>query len=447
LQYRYMNHADPRRWAALAVVLTATFLALFDTFVVNVAAPSIAADLGAGDGALQLVIAAYAFTYAVGLITGARLGDRAGRRRVFLLGMALFALASTLCAAAPTAPALVAARLLQGLGAAAMVPQVLATIQRLFGEAERPRAFAIFGAVAGAGVIAGQALGGVLLALDPFGLGWRTAFAVQLPIAAAALIAGARVLPRDGAGGAARLDLPGAALLTLTLGLLLAPLTLGQTWLLAAVPLAAAAFLARQRRAAAPLLPPALFADRAFVSGAVINLMFYAEISSFFLIITLLLQDGLGLDALHAGLTFAPLGAGFVAASLAGRGSLRGGLALVCLTLAGLIPVAATTHHALAIAPFMLAIGVGNGCVLPRLLNTTLARIAPAHAGAASGVLVTAQQVGAALGVAAVGALGADLALAMVTLALVLRTARAAADAAPAPPRARARGPQPARPR
>lgn len=427
---------DPRRWAALAVILTATFLALFDTFVVNVAAPSIATDLDAGDGTLELVIAAYAFTYAVGLITGARLGDRHGRRRVFLSGMALFALASAACAAAPAAPALVAARLLQGLGAAAMVPQVLATIQHLFGEAERPRAFAAFGAVAGAGVIAGQALGGVLLALDPFGLGWRAAFAVQLPIAAAALVAGARVLPRDAAGGAAHLDLPGAALLTLTLGLLLAPLTLGHPALLALAPLAAAAFLWRQRRAAAPLLPTALLADRAFVSGAVINLMFYAEISSFFLIVTLLLQDRLGLDALHAGLTFAPLGVGFVAASLSRRGTLRGGLVLVCLTLAALIPVAHTTHHALAIAPFMLAIGVGNGCVLPRLLNTSLARIAPAHAGAASGVLVTAQQVGATLGVAAVGALGADLALVGATLAVVVasapRTARAARDAAPA---------------
>ncbi|WP_035129804.1 MFS transporter, partial [Conexibacter woesei] len=435
---------DPRRWAALAVILTATFLALFDTFVVNVAAPSIAADLDASDGTLELVIAAYAFTYAVGLITGARLGDRLGRRRVFLSGMALFALAAAACAAAPTAPALVGARLLQGLGAAAMVPQVLATIQHLFGEAERPRAFSAFGAVAGAGVIAGQALGGVLLALDLFGLGWRAAFAVQLPIAAAALAAGARVLPRDDDAsrltpdmrGSDDLDLPGAALLTLTLALLLAPLTLGHRALLAAAPFAAVAFLLRQRRAAAPLLPPALLGDRAFVSGAVINLMFYAEISSFFLIVTLLLQDRLGLDALHAGLTFAPLGAGFVAASLARRGTLRGGLVLVCLTLAALFPVAHTTHHALLIAPFMLAIGVGNGCVLPRLLNSSLARIAPANAGAASGVLVTAQQVGAALGVAAVGALGADLALAAATLAVVVasapRTARAAPDASPA---------------
>ncbi|WCB94723.1 Drug efflux pump JefA [Baekduia alba] len=460
-----MTPPDPRRWWALAVVLTASFLALFDLFVVNVGAPSIARDLDAGDGALQLVIAGYSFTYAVGLVTGARLGDRYGRRPLFLAGMALFTCSSTLCGAAPTVETLVAARLLQGAGAATMVPQVLATIQDLFGPTERPRAFAAFGAVAGAGSVAGQVLGGVLLAADSFGLGWRTAFLIQVPIGAAALLAGRALLPRTRAASAARLDPAGVALLTVALGLLLAPLTLGRdsgwpAWAfvaLAAAPAALAALLAHQRRAAAPLLPLELFADRGFDAGLAINVCFYAEISSFFLVITLLLQDRLGLAPLAAGLTFAPLGVGFVTASVRGRGLaprfgaatvLRAGLAVVIATLAALVAVTALAGDALtglAVAPFMAVIGAGNGLVLPALLNASLAQIAPALAGSAAGVLVTAQQVGATLGVAAVGtlyfatspavALAADLALAVTTLAAVAllasaRRARAAPDAA-----------------
>jgi EmrB/QacA subfamily drug resistance transporter len=461
-----MNQPDPRRWWALAVVLTASFLALFDLFVVNVAAPSIARDLGAADGALQLVIAAYSFTYAVGLVTGARLGDRFGRRTLFLAGIALFTTASGLCGAAPTAVTLIAARLLQGAGAATMVPQVLATIQDLFGPTERARAFAAFGAVAGAGTVAGQALGGILLAANPLALGWRTAFLVQVPVGIAALAAGAWVLPRAAkARDGARLDPAGVALLTLALGLLLAPLTLGHdsgwpAWTFAALalaPAALAAFLAHQRRAAAPLLPLDLFHDRAFDAGLAINVAFYAEISSFFLIITILLQDRLGLEPLAAGLTFAPLGVAFVAASILGRdlaprlgapAVLRAGLTLVIVTLAALVVTSAlATDHltGLAVAPFMAAIGAGNGLVLPALLNASLARIAPARAGAASGVLVTAQQVGATLGIATVGtlafatsapvALAADMALAAATLALVAalaRTGRAAAGEAQA---------------
>jgi EmrB/QacA subfamily drug resistance transporter len=426
-----MNQPDPRRWWALAVVLTASFLALFDLFVVNVAAPSIARDLGAADGALQLVIAAYSFTYAVGLVTGARLGDRFGRRTLFLAGIALFTTASGLCGAAPTAVTLIAARLLQGAGAATMVPQVLATIQDLFGPTERARAFAAFGAVAGAGTVAGQALGGILLAANPLALGWRTAFLVQVPVGIAALAAGAWVLPRAAkARDGARLDPAGVALLTLALGLLLAPLTLGHdsgwpAWTFAALalaPAALAAFLAHQRRAAAPLLPLDLFHDRAFDAGLAINVAFYAEISSFFLIITILLQDRLGLEPLAAGLTFAPLGVAFAATSLLARPLIArygprvasAGLVVAALALTGQLLDIHFSGNAIdswRLAPLFFAIGIGNGLVIPPLIGVSLVDVAPPKAGAASGMLATGQQFAIAAGVAVLsemffGALG-----------------------------------------
>jgi EmrB/QacA subfamily drug resistance transporter len=429
------NGLDPRRWWALPVVLTATFLSLFDLFVVNVAAPSIEHNLHATAAALQLVIAGYSFTYAIGLITSGRLGDLLGSRRLFLLGMLVFTIASLGCGIAPNPAVLVVARLFQGVGAALMVPQVLAFIQALFPLAERPRAFAFFGATAGAGAIAGQVLGGLLLAADPFGLGWRAAFLIQLPIGAASLAAGWRLLPapaarpRSAKALGRRFDLMGAGLFTLGLAAVLIPLIVGRqagwpAWsfvCLAAAVAVFGGFVAHQRArvgaGAVPLLAPRLFADRAFCLGLVINLAFYAELGSFFLIITLFLQDGLGLSPLVAGSTFASLGVGFVIGSsfLARRLATRHGqrllvmgVSLVLVTLAAtaaMVGAGGTKMTPYELAPAMLLVGLGNGLVLPTLLNVVLAGVAPDLAGAASGVLVTMQQVGTTLGVAGIGTL------------------------------------------
>jgi EmrB/QacA subfamily drug resistance transporter len=426
---------DPRRWWALSVVLTATFLSLFDLFVVNVAAPSIEHDLHATAAALQLVIAGYSFTYAIGLITGGRLGDLFGSRKLFLLGMLVFTIASLGCGIAPNPPVLVVARLFQSAGAALMVPQVLAFVQALFPLAERPRAFAFFGAVAGAGAIAGQVLGGLLLAADPFGLGWRAVFLIQLPIGAASLAAGWWLLPapagRSSSAGAPgrRFDLLGTLLFTLGLAAVLIPLIIGRqagwpSWSFVCLGGAVAVlggFVAHQRArvaaGAVPLLAPRLFTDRAFSLGLVINLAFYAELGSFFLIITLFLQDGLGLSPLTAGLTFASLGVGFVIGSsfLARRLAVRHGqrllvvgVSLVLVTLAAaaaMVAAGGTRVTPYQLAPAMLLVGLGNGLVLPTLLNVVLAGVAPDLAGAASGVLVTMQQVGTTLGVAGIGTL------------------------------------------
>src|SRR5436190_3340100 len=167
---------DPRRWRSLPIVLSATFMSLFDVFVVNVAAPSVQHELHASSATLELIVAAYSFTYAAGLVTGARLGDLVGRRRMFVVGLGLFVVASFLCGVAPSSGVLIAGRLAQGLGAAAMVPQVLAMLTVSFPPAERPRAFSLFGATVGLGTVSGQILGGVLLHLNLLGLGWRPIF-------------------------------------------------------------------------------------------------------------------------------------------------------------------------------------------------------------------------------------------------------------------------------
>ncbi|MEX5709864.1 MFS transporter [Parafrankia sp. FMc6] len=220
--------ADPRRWRALPVILIASFMSLFDVFVVNVAAPSIGSDLNASNAGLELVVGGYSFTYAAALVTGGRLGDRFGRRRIYLLGMAVFTAASALCGLAPNEAVLIGGRLLQGAGAAAMVPQVLALISVTFPPPERPRAFAFFGVTIGLGGVCGQVLGGVLLDLDIFGLGWRPIFLVNVPIGLAALVGARRLVRESRSARAERLDPVGLGTLTLGIGLVLVPLTLGR---------------------------------------------------------------------------------------------------------------------------------------------------------------------------------------------------------------------------
>lgn len=423
---------SPRRWWALWVVLAASTLALFDLFVVNVAAPSIQRELHTTTESIQLIIAGYSFAYAVGLISGGRLGDLRGPRAMFLIGMTIFGVSVLGCGIAPSGAVLIAARVGQGAGASLMVPQVLALIQVLIPGPERPRAFAYFGATAGLGAVSGQVLGGLLLSANLFGLGWRAIFLIQVPIAAAGIVLGRVLLPPrapSAADSGRRFDPLGALLFGTGLAALLVPLTLGRefrwpawAWacLIAVIPLLAV-FAAQQghrsRRGRSPLVAPRLFTDRAFTIGLLTNLAFYAELGSFFLIIAWFLQNGQGYSALKAGLTFASLGVGFIIGSffiarrLAGAYAHRllvAGIALVLVTVAaGAALLASRGVHTTVgqIVPVLFLVGLGNGLVLPTLLNVVLADVAKDLAGAASGVLVTMQQVGTAVGVAAVGAL------------------------------------------
>jgi EmrB/QacA subfamily drug resistance transporter len=416
---------DRRSRFLLPVLFAPIFMVILDVFIVNVAAPSLRADLGASDSEVQWVVAAYLVTYALSLITGGRLGDIIGRRRMFRIGVAAFTAASALCAAAPTAPALIAARLVQGFAGAAMWPQVLSIIQIEFGPAERPRAFGIQGLVQGLAAIAGQIIGGGLIALDVLGLGWRSVFLINVPVGIAALVAAGRVVPESRSETARRLDLAGVALASLVLALVMIPAVEGRqlgwpAWgfvaLAASIP-AAAAFVATERRIAArggsPLVELRLFDARGFRVGVLSALVLYGVIS-FFLLLSIYLQEGLGLSAIDSGLAFTPLAVAFVAGSLTGPRLGDGardhlpqiGAVVAALGLLAMLVVVEGLDATSVSVPLILAlvpVGAGMGLAVPTLINIVLRAVPATAAGAASGTLVTAQQLGNALGVAVMG--------------------------------------------
>ncbi|MEU6479924.1 MFS transporter [Streptomyces sp. NPDC047017] len=415
----------PAHRAALAVLLTGVFLAVLDTFIVLVAAPALQRDLRADDADLQLVLAGYQLTYAVALITGARLGDLFGRRRCFVAGLLLFTLASAACAAAPGPGALIGARLVQGLGAAVLFPQVFSTLQVLVPAERRPRVFGLLGAVIGAAGVTGQLLGGLLLSADLFGQSWRPVFWVNVPVGLLTAVLAVRYVPESRTPAGRRPDLAGAAVLTAALALVVVPLVEGReagwpwwTWAaLAAGAALLAAFAVVERRVAAaggtPLVSPGLLRERAFATGMVLVLLAYCGINSFFLVLSVTVQDGLGLDALGAGLCYLPFAVAFFAGSLAagrlarhGRLLLTAGALILAAGHAGCLAVVATEGGSLtagALAAPLAVIGLGNGALVTPLLHTVLARVRPAEAGMASGVLSTGQQVGGAVGVAVLG--------------------------------------------
>jgi EmrB/QacA subfamily drug resistance transporter len=409
----------------LPVLFAPVFMVILDVFIVNVTAPSLRADLGASDSDLQWVVAAYLLTYAISLITGGRLGDVFGRRRMFKFGIAGFTIASALCAAAPSPSALIVARLIQGFGGAAMWPQVLSIIQVEFSPAERPKAFGFQGLVQGLAAIAGQIIGGGLIALDLLGLGWRTVFLINIPVGIVALLASDRLIPESRSEKARRLDLLGVGLATLTLSLVMIPAVEGRelgwpAWTFAAfaaaVP-AGALFVAAERRIAArggsPLAELHLFDARGFRIGLLSAVVLYFVISFFFLL-SIYLQEGLGLSALDSGLAFTPIAVAFVTASLTGprlADSAREYLPQIGATVAGLgliatiIAVQATGDGSVSawLLLAMVPVGGGMGLAIPPLINLVLRAVPPSDAGAASGMLVTSQQIGNALGVAIIG--------------------------------------------
>ncbi|HEY3810348.1 MAG TPA: MFS transporter [Acidimicrobiales bacterium] len=418
--------ADPRRWRMLPVILTATFMALFDFFVVNVAAPSLQRDLHASQSSLELVVGGYAFSYATGLITGGRLGDLFGYRRLFITGMAAFSVASLLCGLAQSPAQLVAGRLAQGFTAAAMVPQVLALITATFPGEERPRALSWFGMAIGAGSVAGQVIGGLLLQANVLGLGWRSIFLVNVPIGAVTIAFAVRLLPHARAGARPQLDIVGALGISASLALALVPLVLGRsegwpvwTWVTLAAALPALLLVGRWERRVGraggdPLVDLDLLRERVFAAGLALNGAFLAFFASFMLALTLLLQFGLGLTALQSGLTFGPLGVMFAVTSVSsGRLVARYGVRVIrlgaAISGAGLVALllqlwaAGGSIHAPELIPAMMVIGVGNGMAVPSLIGAVLSGVDPARAGGASGVLVTAQQFCSAAGVAVMG--------------------------------------------
>jgi EmrB/QacA subfamily drug resistance transporter len=418
---------DPRRWKALGVVLCASFMVLLDISIVNVAIPSIQANLHASYGQIQFVLAGYALAYAVMLITGGRLGDILGRKRMFIAGVIGFTLASALCGLAQDPVQLISARVLQGLMASVMYPQVLSVIQVMFTPRERGAAFGILGGVIGVATISGPLVGGLLLRINVLDLGWRPIFLVNVPVGIGAALAAWRLLAESRSDSAPRLDIPGVILAAGALFLLTYPLVEGRdagwpAWafacLIASVP-AIALFVGYEvwlgrRPGSSPLIDRTLFEERAFLLGGLVSFLFLMGVPAFFLTFSLYLQIGLGFEPLQAGLITVPFalcsaigsGASVRLAPRVGRKLLNVGTALLAL---GMLLLMLTVHlngpslAAYTLIPALALSGLGMGCTVAPLVNIVLADIKPRAAGSASGVLFTAQQVGGAVGVAVVG--------------------------------------------
>ena len=423
---RHPATAARARWLMLIVLLAGQFMALLDVTFVNVAMPTIGRSLHASGAELQLVVAGYTVSYAMLLITGARMGDLYGRRTMFLAGVAIFTLASLVCGIAPGIEVLIGARFVQGAGAAAMMPQIMSVIQVRFDGAARARALSAYAAVLSSGFVAGQVIGGVLVTANLFGDAWRPVFLVNVPIGLAVLALVPRLVPRDVPGSGRRLDLAGLAIAVPAVFLVVLPLMLGHQedwppWVFACIALGlvlGVGFVGVERRIADrggdPLLNLAVLRAPGLVPGLVAVAALMITYGGFLFSFALHLQAGLGDSALRAGLTFAPCALVFgicgyfwrrlPAAShhlLAPLGCLvaGGGYLAVAAVLrsggSGGIPL----QVALVITGAALALGFSP------LVTYALVRVPVHQAADASGLLTTTIQLGQAVGVATFGSL------------------------------------------
>lgn len=414
-----------RRWWVLAIVVAAQFMFGVDAFIVNVAIPTIAVDLHATPAQIESVIAIYLIAYATLVVTGGRLGDIHGTKNVFLAGVLGFTVTSLWCGLAQSGMELIIARLAQGVTAALMVPQVLATLHLLFTDESRSRAFGIYGIVLGLAGAAGFLLGGLLVTIDLAHTGWRSVFFVNVPCGLIIAAAAWRIMPSVPRRAGTRLDIKGSVALFAGLSCLIGPLLFGHDvgwapWLWV-VMLGGGAILAGflklehvVARAGMPLIDLTLLADAAFLRGLGAAFFFFVANLSFYLVMTLFMQRGLKIPPLAAGLAFVPLALAFVVASRhsAVRAKHRGtkvlieGCALQISGLAALALVAgaidAPTPIALALS--MIIFGFGQGLVMAPLSGAVLSTVKPVAAGSASGMYGTTAQIGNAAGVAAIGA-------------------------------------------
>jgi EmrB/QacA subfamily drug resistance transporter len=414
-----------RPWSVLAVLMIGTFMFVLDFFIVNVALPSIQQDLRAGEGAIEWIVAGYAVSTAVLLVTGGRLGDQFGRRRVFAAGLAVFILTSAACALAPDPAVLVAARVVQGVGAALMAPNILSILGVVYSGPARVRAISVYGMVMGLAAVSGQLIGGVLIRTDLGGLGWRTIFWINVPLGVAALLASPRLVPESRASQRSRFDLAGVALITACLVAVVLPLVDGRqegwpawSWiaLAAAVPLAIA-FCVHQRRKAerggVPLLDPRVFASWPLRAGLITQTAFWCQQAASYLVIGLYLQQGRGLSPLAAGAVFAVLAAGYLLTSFGapaltvrfGRSVIAAGAVLAAAGDGALYLAAGHGGPVAWLFPGLVLLGAGQGLCITPLTTTVLSHADPASAGSVSGALSTAQQVGNSIGVAVTGVL------------------------------------------
>jgi MFS family permease len=433
------RHARPGSPRALALsgglhpvgvffLLAGAFLPIMDFFITNVALPSIETSLDASPAALELVIAGYGVAYAALLVLGGRLGDRYGRHRVFLAALVGFIVASAVCGLAPTVEVLIAARIVQGATAALLVPQVLATFHHALEHERKARALALYGATSGIAAVVGQLVGGLLVSADIAGASWRPIFLVNVPIGLVVLVVAARIVPDTRSPHPVGVDLPGTLLFAATLSALLIPLTEGHslgwpwwTWLLLALAVVLAGVtyaveLRAERRGEVPLLPPSLLRLPSMSRGLAMVFAFSIGFGAFMFVFALTVQNGLHADALHGGLAILPMALLFFLGSLFaprlitrfGRAALSAGAAVQLAGLAALVIVLVqgwprVSLWALAV-PLALA-GAGQSILFAGLFRSVLADVPTHLGGVGSGVLITLQQSGLALGVATLGTL------------------------------------------
>lgn len=411
-------------WLVVVVVFLADVMDLIDASIANLAGPSIRADLGGSESTVQWVLSAYTAAFALGLVASGRLGDLLGRRRLFLIGLTGFTLASLACGLAPGVAFLIIARTLQGLCGSVMIPQGMALVKVVFPPQQLRRALMPIGPLMGLATVAGPVLAGWLLHLDLLGSQWRPIFLINIPFGLVALVIAWRVLPaRGGEDRSARLDPAGVGLLTAASALLIVPLIQGRergwpAWtyaMMAAAAVLFVLFVRRERRSRHPVITPSLFRKRGFVVGLMISGGFYAALSAFVLTINLLLQQGLGWSPLHTGLTLIPwalgtsvavLLAGRTLADKLGRASLHLGLSIA---VAGLLGLWWSTAHwgaglsAWKLAPALLLTGFGSGLVFVPLVDYILGDATTEEVGSGAGTLNAVQQFAGAIGVAALG--------------------------------------------
>ncbi|WP_158879931.1 MFS transporter [Amycolatopsis anabasis] len=418
--------------AGLITVLLGAALPLIDFFIVNVALPTINADLNASTATLELVVAGYGIAYALLLVVGGRLGDAFGRRRLFMIGLTAFTVSSLACGLAPDALTLVLARAAQGASAAMMLPQVLSIIQATTEGERRSKALGLYGATGGISTVIGQLLGGVLVAADIAGTSWRPIFLVNVPIGLIGLLLAKRTLPETRSANPMGVDRWGTVLLGVTLLTLLIPLMEGRAlgwpvwaWLLlAASPFAAAGFLAVERRleraGGVPLLPPSIMRMPSMRRGLAVGVPFFTGFGGFMFVYAVTLQDGLHLGPMGSGLALTPMAIGFFGTSLVssrlvarfGQKVVVAGAGLQAIGILSLIGATLLSWpevNALDLAPGMLLCGIGQGMAMTTLFRIVLSRVPAERAGVGSGVLTTTQQTSLALGVATLGSLFASL--------------------------------------
>ncbi|HEX4194658.1 MAG TPA: MFS transporter [Stellaceae bacterium] len=414
-----------RRRLAFYALLAGALLPSLNTFIVTIALPAIRAALNASDSETNLIVAGYSSAYAVCLVTGGRLGDLYGRRLMFLIGMAGFTLSSLLCGVAPNSTVLVSARIFQGVTGSLIAPPVLAALRSLFSGEDIPWALNIYGTGVGVAVAAGQLLGGVLIAADIGGLGWRSAFLINVPIGLIVIAAALALVPESGGGEKPRLDIVGVLLLSAALGSLVVGLSIGreQGWspwvlgLIVASPLLLAWFFAFEKRMAReggmPLLDPALLEIDTFRRGLIVALLFFFT-SPFYLFFSLYLQAGLGAGALAAGLAVLPYGvANFIGPMMATRAGPRlrrwlfglGMAVQIFVGYAGVALCAATQTGGFILFFVLFMGGFGQGVAMPEMISFILGDVPGKDTGFAAGAMNSTLQIGSAISVAAIGAL------------------------------------------